>query len=173
MALNSRLAAMNCTPVESHVGKHLREMLGDVGIRAEPFFRRVFASGEPVLNVELIGALPTKPQGGHWVDNLFPMKDSTGRVRQLGAVVVEFPLHVRLDRPQFNVDSSAGPILRSWKEIADYVGTCVKTVQRWEQAYKFPARRLQASKGAAVFAFKTEVEYWMESSTRIGSTRNR
>jgi PAS domain-containing protein len=165
--VNQPLARMHRRPVEWHLGKTVSEVLGDVGTRVEPVFRGVLNSGEPLLNYEVAGPLPTKPEGGHWVDNIFPIMDVNGKIAQVSVVVVEMPKQAALSRTETSV---ASPILRSWKEIADYVGTCVKTVQRWEHSHNFPARRLQRSKGAAVFALKAEVDCWVETSicTRRG-----
>lgn len=164
-ALNAFLAASNGTSVESHLGKHLREILGGVAIQVEATIEQVFTTARPVSNCELSGPLPTKPDGGHWIDSFFPITDSTGTVKQVGAVVVELPLNLKfqLTDPQIALPS---PVLRSWKDIAQYVGACVKTVQRWEHAHNFPIQRLNPHKGAVVFALKDEVDNWLRNSCR-------
>ena len=171
-ALNPFLAASNGTSVEAHLGRHLREILGDVALQVEPGIERVFATGRPVLNCEVVGALPTKPAGGRWINNLFPIVDSTGKVTQVGAVVVELPPNVLL-QPTGNV-TLGGTVLRSWKDIAQYVGTCAKTLQRWENAYHFPVRRLNPNKGSVVFALKEDVDRWFHlMATQPGFYQNR
>jgi len=162
-ALNPFLAASNGASAESHIGKHLREILGGVAVQVEATIEHVFSTARPVSNCELQGPLPTKPAGGHWIDSFFPIVDSSGGVRQVGAVVVELPLNIRfqLADPQVALVS---PVLRSWKDIAQYVGACVKTVQRWEHAYSFPIQRLNPRKGAVVFALRDEVDCWLRSS---------
>ena len=163
-ALNPFLAASNGTSVEAHLGKHVREILGDVALQVEPAIERVFAIARPVLNCEVAGALPTKPVAGHWMGNFFPIVDSNGNVIQVGAVVVELSPNVLLHPPS-NV-KLGGTVLRSWKDIARYVGTCVKTLQRWENAYHFPVRRLNPNKGSVVFALKEDVDQWFHSMAR-------
>lgn len=59
-----------------------------------------------------------------------------------------------------------GPTLRSWKEIARHMGASVRTVQRWEQELRLPVRRIEARRGAVVFAFPTELETWLRSRSR-------
>jgi hypothetical protein len=172
--LNPCLAATNGTSAESHLGKHVREILGSVALQVEPGIQQVFATARPVVNCQVVGALPTKPGEGHWIDNFFPMADSHGSVKQVGVVVVEFQPDTRLEPAGaiHEAESSlhAGhEVLRSWKEIANYVGACVKTVQRWEQHYSFPIRRLKRSKGAAVFALKAEVDSWVGMQIRMRS----
>ena len=56
-----------------------------------------------------------------------------------------------------------GPTLRSWKEIARHLGASVRTVQRWEREFRLPVRRIEARRGAVVFAFPTELETWLRS----------
>ena len=61
-------------------------------------------------------------------------------------------------RLEFELLHTANEVLRSRKEIANYVGAFVKTIQRWEQHYNFPIRRWKRNKGAAVFALKADVD---------------
>jgi predicted DNA-binding transcriptional regulator AlpA len=166
--LNNCLAATHRTPADYHVGKHLREILGDVASQVEPAIRQVFATARPVMNREIVGTLPTRAEKGHWISNFFPITDSIGSVVQVGAVVVELGTDVRVEPA--SPENAAG-VLRSWKEIANYVGTCVKTVQRWEQVHQFPIRRVEPGKGAVVFALRNEVEEWLRGRTSIARTR--
>jgi DNA-binding CsgD family transcriptional regulator len=95
-AINRHLAAMNGVPVEAHLGKTLRQILGDVASRIEPLFRRVFLTGEPlsdVLSLKLSG----RSQVGHWIETFFPIKDHNGKVQQVGAVVVEITKQKQLE----------------------------------------------------------------------------
>ena len=163
-ALNASLAHMHRTPVESHLGKGMHEMLGPVGNMLEPQFRQVLSSGNPVLSYELAGVLPMREEAARWRNSIFPIKDMSGRVTQIASVVIELPKAAAPAR------TCHSPVLRSWKEIADYLGTCIKTVQRWEQAYAFPIRRLQQRKGATVFALKTEVDCWIAKRSHTRQT---
>jgi len=52
-------------------------------------------------------------------------------------------------------------MLRSWKEIARHMGTSVRTVQRWENELRLPVRRIEARRGAVVFAFPSELDSWV------------
>src|SRR5579864_9546795 len=157
--VNPYLAASNGTTIESHIGKHVHEILGNVGLQVEAAIQQVFASARPVLNCDITGPLPTKPGGGHWIDSFFPIVDSTGKVNRVGAVVVELEKSLLLPRRENIV--SVNDVLRSWKDIAEYMGTCVKTVQRWESSYGFPVRRVQPGKGSIVLAFRKELDEWL------------
>lgn len=60
--------------------------------------------------------------------------------------------------------------LESWKEIADYLRTSVKTVQRWEKREGLPVRRHPHSKQDTVYAFQHEIDVWRVARSR-GSPR--
>jgi Tfp pilus assembly protein PilF len=52
--------------------------------------------------------------------------------------------------------------LGSWKEIAVYLGREVRTVQRWERTDGLPVRRLKHAKRGSVFAYREELDRWVE-----------
>lgn len=52
--------------------------------------------------------------------------------------------------------------LSSWKEIACYLGTSVRTVQRWEQIERLPVHRHAHARVGTVYAFTSEVNEWLE-----------
>jgi PAS domain S-box-containing protein len=89
LAVNDTLAKMNGTPARDHIGKTIRDILGDFTDVVEPLFRRVFLTGRPVLNYVVSGVLPTRRETGHWIENYFPIWGHTGAIQQVGAVVVE------------------------------------------------------------------------------------
>jgi Tol biopolymer transport system component len=51
--------------------------------------------------------------------------------------------------------------LESWKEIAAYLKRDVSTVQRWEKKESLPIHRLPHDKLGSVFAFKRELDAWL------------
>ena len=53
-------------------------------------------------------------------------------------------------------------ILESWKEISDYLKRTAKTCQRWERELELPIRRLDGTPRARVFAYKDELDLWLE-----------
>lgn len=57
-------------------------------------------------------------------------------------------------------------ILRSWKEIAHYAGTSVRTLQRWEKDFRLPIRRIATKKGSVVFAFRSDLDTWFRVRTQ-------
>jgi hypothetical protein len=60
-------------------------------------------------------------------------------------------------------------MLRSWREIADYLNRGTRTVQRWSIHAGLPVHRFGPPR-APVFAFRSEIEAWLHSKpTRFGS----
>lgn len=51
--------------------------------------------------------------------------------------------------------------LNSWKEIAQYLGRGVRTVQRWETELGLPVRRPRGRSRSAVIAVASELDQWM------------
>jgi hypothetical protein len=159
-AINQCLANIHGLPISSHIGKTIQDVLGEFSGRVTPAIQAVFKSGAPV-HQEIVGSLPGQSRLGRWSANYFDFTNSERPSRLVAVVVVELAADVRLQDSV--VDSRH--VLRSWKEIAQYLGSCVKTVQRWEHLYKLPVRRLHASKGATVFAIKSELEHWQAEAT--------
>lgn len=54
--------------------------------------------------------------------------------------------------------------LNGWKDIANYLGKAVRTAQRWEHHYGLPVKRLGEGKGQIVFAYRHDIDAWMNSS---------
>ncbi len=97
LAINQTLAEINGIPAEAHLGKTVREMLGDFAEVIEPSFRRVLATQQPVLNLEISSVLPTRTEPGHWIGHYIPIQDATGTVTQIGGVVVEITEQKKLE----------------------------------------------------------------------------
>jgi len=56
--------------------------------------------------------------------------------------------------------------LNSWKEIAAYLDTSVRTVQRWEQTEHLPVHRHEHSAGGTVHADPRELDHWFSERNR-------
>jgi formate hydrogenlyase transcriptional activator len=88
VAINDALAKMNGVPASEHLGKTVREMLGELADRIEPECRKVFATGIPA-NFEIRGKIPRSGGAGHWITHYVPLPDENSRITRVGAVVVE------------------------------------------------------------------------------------
>jgi len=96
-AINGALASMNGMPAASHLGKTIHAVLGTAAAKIQPAFERVFATGEPLTNFEVTAELPAREAVGHWNESYFPIKDATGRVQQVGVIVLELIERNELD----------------------------------------------------------------------------
>jgi len=57
-----------------------------------------------------------------------------------------------------------GRILRGWKEIAAYMGSGVRTAQRWEQKFALPVHRPAAKLRSCVISSPSELDAWVQRS---------
>jgi len=86
---NKVLASMNGTSRKAHVGKTIRESLGDDAAQVEPAFRQVWKTGKPLHDVELTVHLPGRSEKIHFVLNLYPFRDNPGDMRLIGVLFYE------------------------------------------------------------------------------------
>ncbi len=54
-------------------------------------------------------------------------------------------------------------MLTSWKDIADYLGKSIRTVQRWERELGLPVRRPAAKQNGVVIALPEELDAWIHA----------
>jgi len=88
VAINDALAKINGIPASDHLGKTVREVLGELADSLEPEYRKVLSTGIPA-NFEIRGRLPRRTEAGHWIGHYVPIPDENGRITRVGAVVVE------------------------------------------------------------------------------------
>ena len=88
VSINERLARYNGQPAAAHIGRTLREMIPQLADLIEPVYRRVLATGEPELNVELEGSTDAAPGARrYWVCSYSPIRDEQGQVIGVNTVV--------------------------------------------------------------------------------------
>lgn len=87
--INNTLAKINGFAADFHIGKTLRDVLGDAAKEIERLVRSVFSTGKRVANFQLVAKLPTRPADGQWNVSYFPMRDSNGTVTRVCAIVSE------------------------------------------------------------------------------------
>jgi hypothetical protein len=86
-SLNAALARETRTPLERHLGKTTREIVGDLAGQIEPTYEKVMRTGKP-RSAWIVGHVLDTPEIGHWFDYCFPVFDGSHRVQQLGMFVV-------------------------------------------------------------------------------------
>lgn len=55
------------------------------------------------------------------------------------------------------------PYFQSWKDIASYFKRSVRTCQHWEKTLGLPVHRLDRSPKARVYAYREELDKWLET----------
>jgi DNA-binding CsgD family transcriptional regulator len=86
---NEALAKLHRVPAEAHEGESLRSIVGDAASRIEPALDVVFNTGKVLTCFELVGNVPTRSGFVHWTGAHFPIRDGRGKLKQVGAFVVE------------------------------------------------------------------------------------
>jgi PAS domain S-box-containing protein len=100
--INDRLAAIHNLPAAKHIGRTIREVLGDAQAdRVEPLYRQVIESAQPIVNREARGRSPQPPHEERvWVSNYYPLIAS-GEVAGVNIVVQDLTdLHQARDQLQ-------------------------------------------------------------------------
>jgi len=82
----------------------------------EALFHRVLATGQPILNLEVSGEVPSQPGlMRHWLASYFPILDETNAVSAIGVIVVEITDRKQAEATQARlaaiVDSSQDAII--------------------------------------------------------------
>jgi PAS domain S-box-containing protein len=89
LRINQVLADINGRPLADHLGRTVAEVVPGLFPLAEPIYRRVLDTGEPVLDRLVSGERPTAAgETGHWLGNYFPIRLG-GRLVGLGVAVVD------------------------------------------------------------------------------------
>jgi len=103
LAINQTMAEMNGISAAEHLGKTVRDMLGDFAEVVEPQFEQVLAAGQPILNIEISFVLHNRTEPGHWIEHYIPIKDAGGKVIQIGVVAVEITEQKRFEQSLLSV----------------------------------------------------------------------
>jgi formate hydrogenlyase transcriptional activator len=140
LAINDSLAEINGAPATAILGKSVREVLGGLAELVLPPLRSVLTTGEPILDIELSFVMPNSPEPRHWTKHIIPIKDETGKVIQIGSVVVEITDQKRLEESFRGVSASLRSE-RKWHEVLAEVSRVLEA--KWDAGHIFP--RISAS----------------------------
>lgn len=86
---NEALAKLHRVPPEAHDGEGLRSIVGNAASKIEPALDVVFDTGKVLTCFELVSNVPTRPGLVHWTGTHFPIRDGRGKLKQVGAFVVD------------------------------------------------------------------------------------
>jgi len=135
LAINNTMARMNGFASTAHLGKSVREVLGDFAELVEPQFERVLATRQAVLNLEISCTLHNRNEPGHWIEHYVPIKDSTGKVTQIGVVAVEITEQKKLEESLRGVSES----LREEKKRQQVLAEVSRVLAaKWDARQVFP-----------------------------------
>jgi PAS domain S-box-containing protein len=90
VSINDHLAEINGRPADAHLGRTVRQVLPVLADTIEPILRRVIATGQPVIELELQGATTSRPGNERsWLVSYYPVHDSQGEIFGVTTVVQE------------------------------------------------------------------------------------
>jgi hypothetical protein len=80
----------------------------------------------------------------------------------------------RAPKQQAQERSAESEVFSGWKEVANYLGKGVRTVQRYEREMRLPIHRPNGKSTGAVITTKAELDAWITGSpVRLHSTPRR
>ncbi len=96
--VNDALAALNRLSPEEHIGKPLAEVIPELAPHLEPLYRRVLATGEPVVHEESTDEAIAGPgDARHWLSSYYPVRGGDGETTGVGGVIMEITGQKRAD----------------------------------------------------------------------------
>ncbi len=135
LAINNRLAEINGIPAPDHLGKTVREVLGNFADVAEPELRRVFSTGEPFVDFAVSAMLPARGELVHWIAHSFPIKDGTGIIARIGVVVVEV---AGQEKPEEPLQDIGGKLRKETDRLQMLLDVSAILAANWDMHQVFP-----------------------------------
>ena len=115
--INSHLAAINGTSAEAHIGKTVREILPDLADECERIAAQVFATGEPVVGIEISGMTDAKHgELRHWLAQWAPVKDASGVVAGISVVAEEITERKAAEATLRESQARQSILIESWAQ---------------------------------------------------------
>jgi len=88
--VNEALAAMNGATPQAQIGRTVGEVLPELAAQLDPLWRRILATGEPIVDMELSGETHGMPgQQRRLLASYYPVRGQDGRTSGIGIVVVD------------------------------------------------------------------------------------
>jgi PAS domain S-box-containing protein len=122
VSVNDHLAEINRLPAAAHIGRTLREVLGNLADEIEPLYRRVIATGQPIVDIEVNRREAIGPGAGRvWLVSYHPVKNEQEIVLGVSAVVQEITARKRAEEALRNIAAGVSattgePFFRSLAE---------------------------------------------------------
>ena len=97
--INERLAALNGLSVEQHVGRTIWEVVPGIADQQVQRFEGVFATGEPLIGLEVVGDTAAQPgQTRTWQVSYYPVRTSDKRTVGVGMLVDDITAQRRAEQ---------------------------------------------------------------------------
>jgi len=125
---------MNGVPAQNHLGKTVREVLGELGDSLEKKCDQVLDSRES-LDFELSAKLPSRSATAHWIAHYVPISDTRGTVTRVGAVVLEIAAPKFFEQSLQKLDGMLRDETNRLKMLIDLTGLLSSN---WDMAEVFP-----------------------------------
>lgn len=88
--INEFLAQINGVSAADHLGRTMQEVLPELGEMQAGFFRQVLETGMPLLNYEVHGTIPARPdEERDWLVNYFPLRGHNHEILGINVTVQE------------------------------------------------------------------------------------
>lgn len=91
LRVNERYAQMNGLPVAEHIGSRVQDVAPEVAEAIEPVLRNVLATGQPVVNVDVVLEKGQEQQGTNRIEHYSPLENEQGTV--VGVIITAVPDH--------------------------------------------------------------------------------
>jgi len=134
IAINRTLADMNGVPAEDHLGKTVREILGEAAGPMEIKFSEVLEIRQPI-GFEISGKLASKTETSHWIAHYLPIVNAQGKVSRVAAVVLEVTVPRELEESVQKLDQQLRQETSRLQLLTD-VTTLLSS--NWDVAQVFP-----------------------------------
>ncbi len=91
--VNQTLCTMNGHSADEHLGRLPQEVLGPLGEELEAVLRRVLSGDGSLVDYRFRGQRPGVD--GHWMASYYPLRNETGEIVAVGAIVTDITEHER------------------------------------------------------------------------------
>ena len=133
--INAMMARINGVDSASVAGRSLAEVLPDVAPQVEPICRRVLATGEPVLGLEVSGETPAAPgERRHFLANYYPILSREGPPVGLGSAIVEITERKRAEEALRETNQTLRALIQACPLAVMVLRPEDGTVQLWNPA---------------------------------------